>query len=137
MHQINTGRDEFKLAVLGISLSYGLLCTIGYEKFTATSIKLFPGIGGRIFVGALAVGAAIALYGVLHGGIRGLLVERAGMLILAGMSLGYAAWVPAAIGTRGLGLLLFLGILVGGPAAVRVWRIYRWQRAIHREAGAP
>jgi uncharacterized membrane protein len=109
-------REPFELAVLGLSLAYGLVCTVDYSV-AATAIRTYPFYGGRVFLALLIIGASTALIGLVRNTVAGMRWEKAGLWLLAAVGAGYFAWAPFAIGWRGVGLMLFLGLLLALPSA--------------------
>lgn len=119
--------EPFELAVLGLSLLYGLLGTFRYD-LAATSIRMYPGYGGRIFLVLLALGALVGLMGVVNRSRWGMRLEAAGLFLLSILGLSYAIWTPFSVGSRGLGLLLFLGVLLFAPSVFLALRLRRYLR---------
>lgn len=119
--------EPFEVSVLVMSLLYGLLGTFKYE-LAATSIRMYPGYGGRIFLVLLALGALVGLMGVVNRSRWGMRLEGAGLTLLSVLGAGYALWTPFSVGARGIGLLLFLGLLLFFPSAVLAWRLRRYLR---------
>ena len=119
--------EPFEVAVLGLSLLYGLLGTFKYD-LAATSIRMYPGYGGRIFLVLLALGALVGLMGVVNRSRWGMRLEGAGLTLLSVLGLAYAIWTPFSVGTRGLGLLLFLGVLLFAPSIFLAVRLRRYLR---------
>lgn len=110
--------DPFELGVLLVSLAYGLICLAAFEKFAATSIKLYPFYTGRVFVALLVVGSMAALLGVAMRSLLGLRLELAGLTLLCALGASYTLWTPFTVGARGMGLVLFLGMVITFPSFV-------------------
>lgn len=119
--------EPFEVGVLTMSLLYGLLGTFKYD-LAATSIRLYPGYGGRIFLVLLASGALLGLMGVANRSRWGMRLEGAGLSLLSILGLGYALWTPFSVGARGIGLLMFLGLLLFGPSLFLALRLRRYLR---------
>lgn len=119
--------EPFEVSVLAVSLLYGLLGTFKYE-LAATSIRMYPGYGGRVFLVLLALGALVALMGVANRSRWGMRLEGGGLTLLSVLGAGYALWTPFSVGSRGLGLLLFLGLVLFFPSALLAWRLRRYLR---------
>jgi hypothetical protein len=110
--------EPFQVATLFLSLFYGVVASAWYEQVASTSIKLYPGPGGRIFLAGLVLGSLTALLGIRNKTLRGIRVERSGLLLLALWGSLYAVWTPFAIGWRGLGLILWMGLLISVPGYI-------------------
>jgi len=119
--------EPFEVGVLTISLTYGLVGTFRYD-LAATSIQRYPGLGGRIFLVLLALGGLVGLMGVVNRSRWGMRLEGAGLTLLSILGLAYGIWTPFSVGTRGVGLLLFLGVLLFGPSAILARRLRRYLR---------
>lgn len=133
---IRSGREPFEVSMMFVCLAYGLAALAFYDKIAATSIRLYPAFGGVVFLALLAVGAAVTLFGLFGPGwrtVHGVHVERAGLVMLTGLCASYAVWAPFAVGFRGTGLLLFLGIAVAMPGVWRLCQIHRFLTALEQE----
>jgi hypothetical protein len=119
--------EPFEVAVLTISLMYGLVATFRYD-LAATSVRMYPGYGGRFFLVLLALGGLVGLMGVLNRSRWGMRLEGAGLTLLSILGLAYGLWTPFSVGARGVGLLLFLGVLLFVPSAVLARRLRRYLR---------
>lgn len=122
-------REPFQVCALAVSLLYAATSTVAYDRMAATSIKLYPFSGGRVFLALLGVGAATALAGLYNPSLRGLRVEMAGLTLLVFLCASYVLWTPFSVGLRGLGLMLFMGVLIAAPGAIRVRRLREQIRA--------
>lgn len=128
--------EPFELCVLLLSLTYGLLGMFRYD-LAATSIRMYPGYGGRAFLVLLALGALVGLAGVANRSRWGMRLEHAGLMLLSLLGFGYALWTPFSVGSRGAGLLLFLGVLLFVPSlwlALRLRKYLRRAEALDRNA---
>lgn len=126
--------EPFEAAVLAMSLLYGLLGTFKYD-LAATSIRMYPWYGGRIFLVLLALGALVGLMGLLNRSRWGMRLEGAGLSLLSILGLAYAIWTPFSVGTRGFGLILFLGILLFAPSLVLALRLRRYLKRVEALEG--
>lgn len=124
--------EPFEVAVLGICLLYGVLGSIFYNQTASAAIRSYPGLGGRVFVAGLAVGGVTALYGLARPTLRGMRLERAGLWLLVSLCLAFTAWSPFATTARGLGLMIYMGILVTIPSFVVARRRGRQIRAAEK-----
>lgn len=118
-------RSPFQVCVLAVGLLYAIVTTIWYGSLAATSVKMFPAPGGRIFLVLLGLGCGSTLVGLWQRGIQGLQVERAGLWLLVCLCLSYTLWTPFAVGVRGIGLMLWMGILLALPSAIVAVRLGR------------
>jgi hypothetical protein len=133
---IRSGREPFEVSILLVCLLYGVAGLAFYNRVSSTSIRLYPAPGGFIFLAALAVGAVVALYGLFGRHwqtAQGVRTERAGLVMLTGMSVAFAAWTPFAVGARGVNILLFLGVAVAVPCVWRLCQIGRFLQALAKE----
>lgn len=128
--------EPFEVGTLTVSLLYGTLGLLFYERVAGRTIKLYPVLGGRVFLALLAVGAATALAGLSLSTLRGLRLEHAGLWLLVWLGAAYTAWTPFVVGWGGLGLLLSFGMLLFVPGAVVAVRrgrlIAEVERAVRR-----
>lgn len=134
---IRSGREPFEVSMLIVSLIYGVSGLAFYDKIAATSVRLYPAPGGIIFLAAMAFGALVTLVGLFgphRRDPRGVYVEAAGLVMLTGLCLSYAAWTPFSTGVRGTGLMLYLGIAIAFPGMWRLLQIRQFLRAV-REGG--
>lgn len=110
--------DPFEVGVLTLCLLYGFLGMVWYDRLAGRVVRLYPYIGGRVFLVLLAVGSATALVGLAGNTLRSLRLERAGLWLLAALGASYALWTPVAVGWSGLGLIFFFGVMLFVPGAV-------------------
>lgn len=110
--------EPFEVGTLTVSLLYGALGILFYDQAAGRTIKLYPVLGGRVFLALLAVGAATALAGLSLPNLRGLRLERAGLWLLVWLGIAYTAWTPFVVGWSGLGLLLSFGMLLFVPGMI-------------------
>lgn len=131
--------DPFEVGTLVLCLLYGLAGIALYDRLNLRTIKLYPFIGGRVFLAALAIGSATALLGLLRNNLRGLRLERAGLWLLVSLGASFALWTPFTAGTGGVSMLVSFGILLFAPGALVAYqrgqlikRIERASRALER-----
>ncbi len=122
--------EPSEVAVLGICLLYGVIGSVWYEQVASAAVRSYPGIGGRTFVAGLAVGGVTALYGLAQPTLRGMRLERAGLWLLVSLCLAFTAWSPFATTARGIGLMIYMGILVTVPSFFVARRRGRQIRAV-------
>jgi hypothetical protein len=124
MRVLSSGRNSFEVAILTACLLYGLVGLVIFDRVATTTIRLFPTPFGHLVLGALASGALVALVGVARGDVFGVLLERAGMLVLLGSGLAYGLWAIGSNGLRGFAFASFL-FAVAAASAGRIWQIQR------------
>lgn len=118
--------DYFEIGVFGICALYGVITLARYQDLAATSVKMYPGMGGVIFLGGLVAGGATGLVSYAFKTIIGPKLEVAGLTLLVVLCLTYSLWTPFSVGLRGIGLLLFMGILIAIPGFFTRRRILRY-----------
>lgn len=125
---IGRDREPYEITVLLLGLLYGVICTFRYD-LAATSIRTYPGIGGRVFLALLALSSLVGLLGVASRSVTGIRMEGSALTLQACLGLAYSMWTPFVVGTRGLGLILFLGLILTIPSTIVAWRLRRYLRA--------
>jgi hypothetical protein len=129
--------DPFEAGVLVLCLLYGGLGLAWFDRFAGRAVKLYPYIGGRVFLAMLFIGSVTALLGLTRSTVTGLRLERAGLWLLVSLGAGYAVWTPLAVGWSALSVILFFGILLFVPGAVVAWRRGRLIAQVERALTAP
>lgn len=116
---IRSGRHPHEVLLLVGCLLWGLFGLFAFDATASTSLRNLPAPWGQVFYGLLGAGAVVALAGAfLRRGIVGPLVERSGLLILAGMNIAYAVFVFGVSGSRAVGFSIFMICL----ATANIWR---------------
>lgn len=108
---IKASRHPHEVLLLIGCLLWGIAGTVAFEQVAVTSVRSLPTPWGLVFYILLAVGAAVPLFGIFRAGITGALIERAGLLILAGMCLAFAVAIAFTVPVRGLGFVLLMAAL--------------------------
>jgi hypothetical protein len=125
-------RNPFQVLIIS---AFGLYCIAGlaaYDRVATATIRSFPIPWGMVFLGLSAVACSVALTGTIRGGtVHGILLERAGLTGLAGVSGAYALWGLGNGGWRSLAFCLLLVAI----AAAAVWRVVQINAA--RRQAAP
>lgn len=123
------GRDPepYEITVLILGFLYGIICTFRYD-LAATSIRTYPGIGGRVFLVLLAFSSFVGLVGLASRSMTGIRLEGSALTLQACLGLAYSMWTPFVVGTRGLGLILFLGLILTIPSTFVALRLRRYLR---------
>lgn len=107
--------DYFEVGVFGVCCLYGAITMARYQDLAATSVKMYPGVGGMVFLVMLAVGGLTGLISFGFKTIMGPKLELASLTLLVLLCIAYSLWTPFSVGMRGIGLLLFMGILIAVP----------------------
>lgn len=127
MKLISTGREPFEVWALSAISLYGVAASISFDRFAVTTLRNFPAPAGQVFIGLFGLGALVALTGVLMGNVTGVLIERTGLWLVAGLGAAFAAWSAGTNGSRALAfVLLVLGVAIA--SGVRLRNIHRQQR---------
>ena len=121
--------DYFEVGVFSICAAYGIMALASYSTLAATAIRMYPGWGGRLFLALLVAGGATGLISYAFKTIMGPRLELAGLTLLVLLCIAYSLWTPFSVGLRGIGLLLFMGVLIAIPG-------YFTCRRIRRDIGA-
>lgn len=104
---LRSGRSPFEIYLLGASILTGAIGLINPRRAGASAVlplwELYTWDIG------LVVGGLVALVGVWMSSPAALLVERAGLSVLAGWSGGWAVLIGASIGVRATLSVLFVG----------------------------
>lgn len=133
---IQSGRNPFEVSILSACLLYGLTALFAYNEVSGTAIRAFGPLGGRMFVGLLAVGAALALFGIILHSVLGLFYERAGLIVVTGTCAAYGVVAIGQLGPRGIGFaLLMAAFAVASGLRLLQIRVGR-RRARERAGGA-
>lgn len=107
--------EYFEAGVFSMCTIYGLVTLVNYGQLAPTAAKLYPGPGGVIFLALLFIGGLTGLSSYAMKTIMGLKVELASLTLLVTLCVAYSLWTPFSAGTRGVGLLLWMGILIAIP----------------------
>lgn len=118
--------DYFEVGVFGICALYGTITLTSFQELAATSVKMYPGIGGVAFLAMLVVGGATGLISYAFKTIIGPKLELAGLTLLVLLCIAYSLWTPFSVGLRGIGLLLFMGVLIAIPGFFTCRRLSRY-----------
>lgn len=118
--------DYFEVGVFGVCALYGVITLVRYQDLAATSVKMYPGYGGIVFLALLVAGGATGLVSFTIKTIMGPKLELAGLTLLVVLCIAYSLWTPFSVGTRGIGLLLFMGILIAIPGYFTRRRLARY-----------
>lgn len=115
---LRSGRNPFEVWLLAACIVTGAAGFVTSQAVSGAVARSLPHWAGTLWYAALFVGASISFVGVMLRGLKSLLVERVGLLLMAGFGLVYAAAVVAAAGLSGL----FVATFVAGFAAANISR---------------
>lgn len=119
-------RNPFETLIVG---AFGLYCVIGlflFDQVATSTIRGFPIPYGMVFLFVAAVSCIIVLVGiVLASRAEGVLIERAGLIGLTGLTATYAMWAFGFQGLRGVAF----GVMMLAIAFSGAWRAYQISRA--------
>lgn len=134
MKPIRSGREPFEIALLSAVMLYGLTATIFFEQVSVTTLKSFPAPWGQLFIAVYGLGAGIALWGAIQASITGILVEKVGLWLVAGLGSAFAIW---SFGVNGIRALAFVILVIGVAAAsaARLRQIHVSNRLSTTQAG--
>ncbi|MFD4196613.1 hypothetical protein [Amycolatopsis thermoflava] len=125
-------RNPFQVMMIA---AFGVYCAAGlvaFEHVATSTLRGYPEPWGHVFLGASFIACSIALTGTIRAKtVRGVLLERAGLTGLAGVTLAYAAWALSGNGVRSLAFVVLLGAM-GAASAWRVAQISAARKAALR-----
>lgn len=107
--------DYFEVGAFGVCALYGLITLVRYDQLASIALKAYPSPGGLIYVTLLTAGGVTGLAGHVLKSLTGLRLELAGLTLLVLLCVAYTLWTPFSAGWRGVGLLMFMGILIAVP----------------------
>lgn len=126
-----SGRNWFEIYLLVLTVAWASIVWITNSD-GETVEALFTTIGKHIWLGGLIISSVIALIGIIMGTITGLLIERAALLLLAGMF----GWVGAAFLVLATGVdhlhLIYVAPLLLIAAGVILSRVFQIKSDIER-----
>lgn len=125
---IKSGRHPLAVSFLGFLAMSGISGLLTYRRSASGTVRALPELIGLVLYGGLAAGALIAIAGVFLHGLVGPLLERVGLVLLAGFLSGYGVLVFARAGWPALFISsLLLGLTVGC-----VWRVVQIGRELRK-----
>lgn len=124
------GRHPHEAALLVVCVLSGVAGLLAFERIASPTVRTLPVVVAYMWFATMAVGGLITLTGLFLplSGIKGPLVERSGLLILAAIWYGYGLVVLASAGLQGLVFCLVVSgfatanmvrALVGIPADIK------------------
>jgi hypothetical protein len=128
MITIKSGRHPLAVSFLGFLAFSGISGLFTYQRSASGTVRSLPEPLGQVLYGGLAAGALVAIVGVFLPGLVGPLLERVGLVLLAGFLFGYAVLAFARAGWPALFVIsLLLGLTVGC-----VWRVVQIGRELRQ-----
>ncbi len=118
---VNRGAHHPHNAALAFAcLLAGIAGLAAFGHVASPTVRALPVAMAYAWFATLAVGGGVILVGLFYPfkGVKGLLVERGGLYLLAGIWYGYSIYLLL---TVGLTSLLFV-LIIGGVATAHVWR---------------
>lgn len=115
---LRSGRNPFEVWLLGACIVTGAAGFLTSQAVSGAVARALPPWAGTLWYASLFVGASISFTGIMLRGLKSLLVERVGLLLMAGFGLVYAAAVVLSAGWSGL----FVAVFVAGFAAANISR---------------
>lgn len=131
---IPSGRNPFEVAILLACVMFGLTGLFAYDEVATNSLRAFPELWGKVFLGSLVVGAGVALVGIARSNLVGLFQERSGLVVLIGACSSYALWALGANGPRGIGFALLM-FSIAGASAARIREIHKGRDLAKKYSG--
>lgn len=116
---IRSGRHPHEVVLLLVCVLVGAVGTFGFDQAASTTIRSLPEPWGRFFYLGVLAGSVVALSGAYWRGLAGPLIERSGLITLAGM---WASYTVAVLMNSGLRNGWGFSLIVGGFAVANVWR---------------
>lgn len=98
--RVRTGRHPHEIAILSASAIIGILGILFPENISNSVTHVLPWPWALIFWGVLASFAFVTLWGVFNSKIEGLLVERAGLIVVTIM---YGIFIYCVLSYAGIG----------------------------------
>jgi hypothetical protein len=121
--EIRTGRQPHEVFILVLSIVIGCIGAVIPDQVGNAISSVLHGWPIHLYYAGLALFAAVTLLGVFSPKIEGLLVERAGLIVVGLYYAAFAVAVFAYAGAGGaMGTLLPIGYMVANGA--RVWQIH-------------
>jgi hypothetical protein len=133
---LRSGRSPFELFLLAACVLSGLAGLIAPTSTSSALARLLPTWVVIAWSAGLVIGGAVAIAGVLMRGLTALLVERIGLVGLAGFSVLYSAVIVAEVGIRATFTALFV-VAFAGACVGRFWQISQDLRRADVEANRP
>jgi hypothetical protein len=105
------GRQPHETALVFACLLGGVAGMLAFEQVASRTVQALPVGMAYAWYALMAIGGAITLAGLFFPfkGIKGLLVERSGLYILAGIWYGFGLYLMVTAGLPGLIFFLVIG----------------------------
>lgn len=121
---LRSGRSPFELYLLAACVLSGLSGLVAPASSAGAVSRLLPHWIVIIWSSGLVIGGSVSITGVLLRGVRSLLVERIGLIALAGFAVTYSAAAIAVAGLAATFASLFVAAF-GAACVGRFWQIGR------------
>ena len=121
---LRSGRSPFELFLLGACVISGLAGLVAPTSTSSALAHLLPTWVVMAWSAGLVIGGVVSITGVLMRGLTALLVERIGLVGLAGFSVLYSAVIVAELGLRATFTALFIAAFAAACVG-RFWQINR------------
>lgn len=119
-------RNPFETFIVA---AFGIYCVIGlffFDEVATSTIRGFPIPYGMVFLLVAALSCIVVLTGIIMAQhAEGVLIERAGLFGLTGLTATYAMWAFAFQGSRGTAF----GVMMLSIAFSSAWRALQISRA--------
>jgi hypothetical protein len=125
---LRSGRNPFEVWLLAACIITGAAGFITTQAVSGAVARTVPHWAGALWYAALFVGASISFVGIMLHGLKSLLVERVGLLLMATFGVVYAGAVIAVAGLNGL----FPATFVAGFAAANISRFVQIGRDLKK-----
>lgn len=124
---LRSGRNPFEAYLLAACFLVGVAGLVAPESQSSVVTHL-PRWEVASWYGGLVAGSGVCLAGIAMRGVKSLLVERVGLLMLAAFSVLYSVAVLAAAGARGT----FVAVFIAAFAGAAVGRFVQISIDMHR-----
>jgi hypothetical protein len=118
--------DYFEVGIFAYASLYGVVSIVNYGELAARSVRVYPGIGGVVFLALLAVGGLTGLISFAYKTITGPKLELASLTLLVVLCIAYSLWTPFSVGWQGIGLILSMALLIAGPGYFACKRLAKY-----------
>jgi hypothetical protein len=122
-------KSEHYLLFLVGAMVFGIAGFLNPNRFATNSLRDLGMTAATYWFLGLIVGSLTCLVGLIRPTVLGRGIERAGLLLLSGLMLGFASAVFWNSGPRGLGFAVFVGAF-GIANLIRLLRLGREVRGL-------
>lgn len=129
---LRSGRNPLALFLLGACILNGIVGVLAPEATAGAVARVLPAWATTLWYWGLLISAGVSGTGILLRGLKSLLVERAGLLLLALLLGVYSVAVLVVAEWKGL----FVSVLVAAFAGAAVARFAQIQRDLRKATAA-